>query len=125
MFLDTTEAPHFGAQIIELRNFPFNVTEFRATSNSTVVVAFDVPDREAHTPFTLRREVRASTAEAIYEELQDMVLHELAEAFHVDGERVYDPHQGCGDGEVCRFHATEDGSVHVHYEDGHTRDSIV
>lgn len=89
---------------IEIRRWPWKIS-LRPTapgSSELMQITERVPDRDTAEMTTLGALAYGHPADLdeatltswVYRQLQRHVLHELAEAFHVDGKRVFDPHAG-------------------------------
>jgi len=82
---------------LELRNFPWPVKI--SVSGGWVRLEWLVPDRDSGGQMCITDSFHLnydpgfdSFARVVYRGLQSMLKHELDEAFHQDGVRVYDPH---------------------------------
>lgn len=93
---------------IALRNFPLRLTfELDAAGRGdchVVWVVLHAQDRDSGRPCLVVRDVERpwvvwdslgarGSMEVIYQHARALVDHELAEAWHYDGERVFDPHR--------------------------------
>jgi hypothetical protein len=96
---------------VELRNFPFQVRIatrwFYVGQRKTLVIAIQakIKDRDTGLPSYVDFEQSYSEAQidpwdedaamelALYRPLRDMAIHEVAEALHFKGVRIYDPHR--------------------------------
>lgn len=83
---------------IELRRWPWKIEIHTPIAGQILFINEHVRDRDTGKQITLGGMSYGLPAEGedlvawIYKQLQRHVLHELAEAFHVDGVRVFDPH---------------------------------
>lgn len=86
----------------ELRHWPWKI-ELNTTlgGHEIIFISEHVRDRDSGEPRVLGGMAYGMPSPTctdrelitwVYAQLQRHVLHELAEAFHVDGERVFDPH---------------------------------
>lgn len=102
MKLDTTKAPSFPLSL-EFKHFFMPITRFALTETDSDEYRCDlvcqVPDRDNGTlkplhwaRFISRDLTPTEVASDIYREVRNMLVHELAEAWHLDGKRIHDPH---------------------------------
>lgn len=101
---------------VELRNFPFPVYLFVqgphvAWMPGRVCARFHVPDRDTGNPSSVTHVLTLSPVDAddnegardvLFDALLHALRHELREAFHVEGVRVFDPHVPEKDGSGAR-----------------------
>lgn len=102
MKMDATGAPSFRREV-ELRHCLLTIRRFTLTETDADELRCDlvceVPDNDTGKPrplhwarFMSRALSDAEVRSDIYRELRNMLCHELAEAWHVDGVRTHDPH---------------------------------
>lgn len=82
---------------IDLSRFPVKVE--LGVDGTDLTVSIDNACRAKGTPMSIvlrrpliRTESREETVQYIYWNIQELLLHELAECFHVDNRVAYDPH---------------------------------
>lgn len=102
MKLETSRAPSFKKQV-EIKNCFLPMVRFELTETDRDELRCDlvctVPDRDTGAPrplhwarFMSRDMSDDEVVQDIYREVRNMLVHELAESWHVEGERIHDPH---------------------------------